>query len=373
MSGTQAAICVDGSLDLYYANSYSTPSIVPNYLKNIQCVRSNNNITLSFQRKFQESDSTVDLSKAFYFVGAYDTVKSPVFTKHTHKEAKYVGVNGISSPTSSPTSNPTNSPNFGLKEYTASIETMEKVSCQAKWYDEPNPLVSFEVVCSSPNWCGLGMNSKTASMSEMEAVICVNQDVQLYQTDSGYIPPYNDGLNQYLSSVNCMQNSTTTVMKFSRRFSISSESSNSNTVDFATDSFVVFLSAYGYGPTLEYMHAEKSYTFFKFSLSETPSPTIAEPEKTKSPTIAFSPSPTTQVGQGSVITENSESGSKTAVIAVMASIIAIISASLIIMWLRKKKSTNHLKLTRTTDIAENRLSALSPGTGDCGNKDAIAL
>jgi hypothetical protein len=438
MSGTQAAICVDGELELYYANSYDSPSIIPNYLQKVQCVRTNNDITFNFQRKFQEAESTVDFSKAFYFVGAYTTGNS--FSKHTDKESKYMGVNGIStpaptlsptnaptnaptndvvitlsptdaptlsptnsptnaptneavitlSPTNSPTLSPTNaptlsnpadtlsptnspttstpteSPNSGLKEYSLSINTMQKVSCQAKWYEEPNPLVSFEVVCSSPNWCGLGMNSKTAAMSGMEAAICVNQDVKLYQT-SGHFTPYNVGLNQYLSSVNCMQNSTTTVMKFSRRFSIPLESSNSNTVQFSGDSYVFFLSAYGFGPTLQLMHAEKSYTFAKFSQPETNSPTIFQPEQTKSPTSAFTLNPTAQVGQ---VSENTESGSKTALIAVSASIIAIISASLTIMWLRKKKTINHLSTRRTADIVENRLSA---GTGDHYTKDAIAL
>jgi hypothetical protein len=82
-----------------------------------------------------------------------------------------------------------------------------KISAHLKWFEnEFNPLITFEVVCMSPNWCAFGMNSKYPKMSGMEAVVCVGKDVGLYQTNSGNVKPKNIGLKQYLSSVSCTQN-----------------------------------------------------------------------------------------------------------------------------------------------------------------------
>jgi hypothetical protein len=106
------------------------------------------------------------------------------------------------------------------------------------------------------------MNAKYAKMAGMEAVICVQQDVKLYQTNSGHTRPTDIGLEQYLSSASCFQNSTSTVMRFSRNFYISSSLSNSNTVNFTQGLY--FLSASGSGPTLDYSHGETSYNYFSF-------------------------------------------------------------------------------------------------------------
>jgi hypothetical protein len=107
MSGTHAAICINGDINFYEAKDRTTPEIYDLHnVLDMQCSRIGNQLTLSFSRLFYDPFSNVeDLSKSFYLIAALRNTGSGFFL-HSHRIG-YNLPNGLNLNTPTPTLSPT--------------------------------------------------------------------------------------------------------------------------------------------------------------------------------------------------------------------------------------------------------------------------
>jgi LPXTG-motif cell wall-anchored protein len=149
--------------------------------------------------------------------------------------------------TSAPTIKQTKTSLFGANSpIKADVETISSSS------------VKFTVTCPTRNWCAIGMNKKAAKMAGMEAIICSNGLVDVYEA-TGQSAPKKAARNYVIS--NCLQNSTTTVMTFTRPLTLKSDLANPNTVNLSASDSNYFLAAQGLGAGLSFGHSAQYSVF----------------------------------------------------------------------------------------------------------------
>jgi hypothetical protein len=252
MIGTQAALCQNGVFDLVEADSKNTPLTQTNYLRNFSCSSdiSRGVTVMEFDRSFSEvGDSVVDFSSPYYLVAALGD--SPNFEQHISKAYTYVPTMTTStkSPTiaAPPTSSPTEPPTLAQ----TSAPTIKQTKTSLFGANSPikadvetisSSSVKFTVTCPTKNWCAIGMNKKEAKMAGMEAIICANGLVDVYEA-TGHSTPKLAPQDYVISS--CLQNSTTTVMTFTRPLTLKSDLANPNTVNLSSSDSNYFLAAQG--------------------------------------------------------------------------------------------------------------------------------
>jgi LPXTG-motif cell wall-anchored protein len=262
MIGTQAALCQNGVFDLVEADSKNTPLTQTNYLRNFSCSSdiSRGVTVMEFDRSFSEvGDSVVDFSSPYYLVAALGD--SPNFEQHISKAYTYVPTMTTStkSPTiaAPPTSSPTEPPTLAQ----TSAPTIKQTKTSLFGANSPikadvetisSSSVKFTVTCPTKNWCAIGMNKKEAKMAGMEAIICANGLVDVYEA-TGHSTPKLAPQDYVISS--CLQNSTTTVMTFTRPLTLKSDLANPNTVNLSSSDSNYFLAAQGLGAGLSFGHS----------------------------------------------------------------------------------------------------------------------
>jgi hypothetical protein len=243
MPNTQAAVCQGGNFKMVFAAGKVAPAKITDYLRGSACLFDtvNDLTTMTFARRFTENaPNSLNFSNRFYLIAAVGD--SSQFTRHALKAYSR-------SPSKSPTIR-TLAPSTAIITSTLPPTIVRNSLFSADLPVNANvetvsgSTVRFTIQCPSPNWCAFGMNKKQAKMDGMEAVICVEGMVKVYQ-GNGYSVPSDTGLRQYLITTSCIHSSNSTIMTFTRPIILSRNVGNTNSVNCSASDTSFFLIAYG--------------------------------------------------------------------------------------------------------------------------------